>query len=135
MLSVSDTCVNHEGVESVTRRYHVTLHSPMGPRSGTLSLEERNKKITGTLFLLAHQNPVKGRRSTDGRLWLYHQIVTAVCQYSCQSVFLDDEKHLRGELQMEVLHWCDPAKKTWAVMPWSGEIMETDGHFRKEKPH
>ena len=36
----------------MTHRYHITLHSPMGPREGELSLTgEMNGTVTGVLSL------------------------------------------------------------------------------------
>ena len=52
----------------MTHRYHITLHSPMGPREGELSLTgEMNGTVTGVLSLLGFQQPVAGRGGrTDG---------------------------------------------------------------------
>ena len=60
------------------RKYHMVLHSPMGPRDGTLALEEDRGTVTGTLNILSHELPIRGSRQADGCLRLAHQIITAV---------------------------------------------------------
>lgn len=105
------------------RKYHVVLHSQMGPKEGTLTLNETHGSVTGTLCILAHELSVHGSRAPDGRLHLRHQVVTAVSTYPCQSILKDTEGTLSGELRM------DPSGAPWnggrpqpeVIMSWSGE--------------
>ncbi len=108
------------------RKYRVVLHSQMGPKNGTMTLNEEHGIVTGTLYLLSHELPVSGSRAPDGRLHLIHQVVTAVSTYPCRSVLEDTEGTLSGELQM------DPSQAPWSggrpqpevIMTWSGEQFE-----------
>ena len=108
------------------RKYHMILHSQMGPKRGTLTLHEERGAVTGTLSLLSHELPVSGSRAPDGRLYLIHQVVTAVSAYPCRTVLEDTEGILTGELQM------DPSGAPWSggrpqpkvTMSWSGEEFE-----------
>lgn len=45
--------------------------------------------MEGTLSILSHELSVRGTRDGDGRLHLFHQIVTAVSAYPCQSILTD----------------------------------------------
>lgn len=108
------------------RKYHMVLHSPMGPRDGTLALEEDRGTVTGTLNILSHELPIRGSRQADGCLRLAHQIITAVGEYPCCSVLWDTDGILSGELQMDQseTRWgCSKYQKN-TVMPWSGERLE-----------
>ena len=59
----------------MTHRYHITLHSPMGPREGELSLTgEMNGTVTGVLSLLGFQQPVAGHESS-GHIQLQHSLL------------------------------------------------------------
>lgn len=108
------------------RKYHMVLHSEMGRKHGTLTLNEERGTVTGTLCLLSHELPVSGSRGPDGRLHLVHQVVTAVSTYPCRSVLKDTGETLSGELQM------DPSGAPWSggrpqpkvVMTWSGELFQ-----------
>lgn len=102
------------------------LCSPMGPREGTLTLEESCGKVVGTLCILSHEIPVHGSRGTDGGLYLIHPIITAVSQYPCRSVLWDMGNTLSGELQMDQSGalWGRSKYQTKTVMPWSGEQLE-----------
>lgn len=108
------------------KQYHMVLRSPMGPREGALTLDERCGEVVGTLRILSHEVPIYGRRGTDGRLYLTHQIITAVGEYPCQSVLEDSGSTLSGEL------WMDQSGALWGrskyyaktVMDWSGEQLE-----------
>ena len=45
--------------QTMTHRYRITLHSPMGPREGELTLTgEVNGAVTGILSVLGFQQPV-----------------------------------------------------------------------------
>lgn len=110
----------------VIKKYHMVLRSPMGPREGTLVLDEDRDQVAGTLCILSHEVPVHGRRGADGGLYLTHQIITAVSEYPCKSVLWDTGGTLSGEL------WMDQSGALWGcskyqaktVMPWSGEQLE-----------
>ena len=111
------------------REYRMVLHSPMGPRSGTLRLHEKGKTITGTLCVLSHEIPVCGKRTADGRLQLTHHIITAVSEYPCQSILWDEGKTVSGELHMDQAGapWGCSKYQIETVMPWSGvQIEETE---------
>ena len=100
------------------RKYHMVLHSEMGPKRGTLTLDEDQGTVTGTLSLLSHELPVSGSRTPDGRLHLIH--------HPCRSVLEIAGRTLSGELQM------DPSGAPWSggrpqpkvIMSWSGEQFE-----------
>lgn len=113
-------------VDLVTKTYHMVLRSPMGPREGTLTLDERCGEVVGTLCILSHALPVRGRRGTDGRLYLTHPIITAVSEYPCQSVLQDRGDTLCGELWMDQSGalWGRSKYQTKTVMTWSGKQLE-----------
>ena len=115
------------------KNYHMVLHSPMGPREGTLTLEEHCGKVDGTLWILSHAVPVRGRRDTDGRLHLTHSIITSVCEYPCRSVLQDVDGALSGELWMDQsgAPWGCGKYQTQTVMSWSGEQLEEMEATRK----
>lgn len=110
----------------MTKKYHMVLRSPLGPREGTLTLDERRGEVTGTLCILSHEVPVHGRRGADGRLHLMHPIITVVSEYPCQSVLKDMGGALSGELWMDQsgAPWGCGKYQTQTVMPWSGEQLE-----------
>lgn len=110
----------------MTKKYHMVLHSPMGPREGMLTIEESHGEIAGTLCILSHKLSVHGSRGTDGCLYLIHQIITAVSEYPCQSILRDMGSRLAGELRMDQSGalWGRSKYQTKAVMPWSGERLE-----------
>ena len=105
------------------KKYHMVLRSPMGPREGSLILDENRGQVAGTLCILSHETPVYGIRSADGCLHLLHRIITAVGEYPCQSVLRDMGNTLAGELQMDQsgAFWGRSRYQTKTVMPWSGE--------------
>lgn len=107
----------------MTRKYHLVLHSPMGPRDGTLTMEEDCGTVTGTLSILDHQLPVTGSRGADGEVRLTHRIVTSVSEYPCRSVLRDAGGTVSGELRMDQTGalWGCSRYQTETVMPWSGE--------------
>ena len=77
----------------MTHRYHITLHSPMGPREGELS-----GTVTGVLSLLGFQQPVNGWEER-GHIRLEHRLRTAMQELDCVSL-LD----LAGETITGVTH-------------------------------
>lgn len=110
----------------VIKKYHMVLRSPMGPREGTLTLDEHRGKVAGTLCILSHALPVHGCRGTDGRLYLTHQIITAISEYPCQSILRDTGNTLSGELWMDQSGalWGCSKYQTKTVMSWSGKQLE-----------
>lgn len=105
------------------RKYHMVLHSQMGPKNGLLTLNEEHGTVTGTLYLLSHELPVSGSRTPDGRLHLIHQVVTAVSTYPCQSVLEDTGGTLSGELQVDpsAAPWSGGRPQPKVIMTWSGD--------------
>ena len=76
--------------------YQVTLQSQMGPREGQLTLQYKGSFVTGTLKLVGYVNAVRGLRSEDGTLHLFHSIQTAVSTFPCESVLQLQEGRLTG---------------------------------------
>ena len=80
-------------------RYRITLHSPMGPREGELTLTgEVNGAVTGILSVLGFQQPVSGRESS-GHIQLQHRLRTAMQELDCVSLL-----ELTGETITGVTH-------------------------------
>ena len=83
----------------MTHRYRITLHSPMGPREGELTLTgEVNGAVTGILSVLGFQQPVSGRESS-GHIQLQHRLRTAMQEPDCGSLL-----ELAGETITGVTH-------------------------------
>ena len=83
----------------MTHRYRSTLHSPMGPREGELTLTgEVNGAVTGILSVLGFQQPVSGRESS-GHIQLQHRLRTAMQELDCVSLL-----ELTGETITGVTH-------------------------------
>ena len=83
----------------MTHRYRITLHSPMGPREGELTLTgEVNGAVTGILSVLGFQQPVSGRESS-GHIQLQHRLRTAMQELDCVSLL-----ELTGETIPGVTH-------------------------------
>ena len=102
----------------------------MGLRDGMLMLNEVRGSVTGMLQILSHDLPVYGSRGSEGELHLVHSIITAIGQYSCQSILRETGTTLTGELQMDQTDalWGRSKYQNKAVMPWSGErLEETEG--------
>lgn len=111
------------------RKYRMVLYSQMGPKSGTLRLREENEIITGALCVLSHEIAIFGKREADGRLHLIHRIITAVSEYSCQSILWDAGNTLSGELHVDQsgTPWGCSKYQAETIMPWSGvQIEETE---------
>ena len=83
----------------MTHRYRITLHSPMGPREGELTLTgEVNGAVTGILSVLGFQQPVSGRESS-GHIQLQHRLRPAMQELDCVSLL-----ELTGETITGVTH-------------------------------
>lgn len=81
-------------------RYQIMLDSPLGQRSGTLTLREEGGQVCGTLSLLGTDNPVEGTR--DGsQLRLRHLLRTRVSRLECTTTLCSSEDGtLRGTVQV-----------------------------------
>ena len=80
--------------------YHIVVDSQLGPRQGTLTMEEHDNVISGILSLLGFENRVEGRR--EGRtLYLRHKLRTLVSQLSCQSELELQQDTLAGTIHSE----------------------------------
>ena len=89
----------------MTHRYRITLHSPMGPREGELTLTgEVNGAVTGILSVLGFQQPVSGRESS-GHIQLQHRLRTAMQELD--SAGTDRRDHHRRDPHGQGLHPLD----------------------------
>lgn len=80
-------------------QYQIMLDSPLGQRSGTLTLREEGGQVCGTLSLLGTDNPVEGTR--DGsQLRLRHLLRTRVSRLDCETVLRAAEGALEGTVQV-----------------------------------
>ncbi len=77
-------------------QYYVTLHSQMGPRTGVLTLQYQGENVTGSLYLLACHNFVRGVQTRDGKLHLFHSIQTAISSFPCETVLELQNGRLTG---------------------------------------
>lgn len=77
-------------------QYQVTLHSQMGPRNGTLTLNCQDRRITGTLVLVGYCNPIQGEMSDDGKLHIRHRIQTVMSTFLCETVLEQHSDTLTG---------------------------------------
>lgn len=96
----------------MTRQYQVTLHSQMGPRHGTLRLEENGQKLSGTLSLLNCDNQVQGAWVGEGQIRLTHLIRSVVSDHKCVSTFRLEGDTLSGEA----------VTSCGVTMPWEGKL-------------
>ena len=83
------------------QEYKVVLESQLGPRAGTLRLEEKEGVITGSIILRGVENAVLGEWTGEHSLSLSHYLRTQVSNLECISVFeLEGEKAF-GTLQSD----------------------------------
>ena len=92
------------------KQYKLVLESQLGPREGTLQLEDQHGVLTGTITLLGHQNPVSGQWTRDHSFRLFHHLHTQISDLSCVSVFEMQGDTITGYLQ-----------NGGNVMKWHGE--------------
>lgn len=88
--------------------YRVVLESQVGPREGTLRLEEQNGALTGTITLLGVENPVFGQWTGNRSFQISHHLRTKLSDLTCVSVFeLDENGGLTGTLRngQNVMKW------------------------------
>jgi len=97
----------------MSERYRVVLEGQLGPRTGTLELDEQGGRITGTLSILGFDNPVSGERVGEGRLCLRHDLRTEWTRFPCESLLEVEEGRLSGA-----------ASGAGARMLWHGETEE-----------
>lgn len=76
-------------------RYHVVLESPLGERSGTLTLRGSGDAVTGTLSLLGVDNPVAGAWE-GASLVLRHVLRTGLSKLECSTRLYEEDGGLRG---------------------------------------
>ena len=91
-------------------QYRIVLESQLGPRKGTLQLEDQNGTLTGTITLLGYENPVSGEWTGEHSIRLSHHLHTKISGLSCVSVFEMEGDTITGILQND-----------WNVMKWHGE--------------
>ena len=96
------------------KQYKMVLESQLGPREGTLRLEEDNGLLKGTITLLGYENPVSGEWIGEHSIRLFHHLQTKITNLSCVSIFEIEGGTITGILQND-----------WNVMKWHGE-RETD---------
>lgn len=79
--------------------YQITLESPLGQRSGQLTLRGGNGLVAGTLSLLGFENPVEGTQEGP-LLRLHHPLRTRVSRLDCETVLRTAEGALEGTVQV-----------------------------------
>ena len=92
---------DEKGALGMTSWYQVTLHSPMGPREGTLRLTLSESGVTGTLFLLGMENPVAGEQVRACEFYLTHHLHSILSDLSCRSHLVVSQGVLTGEVETE----------------------------------
>lgn len=102
--------------------YRIVLESQLGPREGSLLLEERgNGVLVGSITLLGVENSVQGERKDKNFIRLSHHLRTQVSDLECISVFRLEGDRLSGTLQ-----------SSKCTMLWRGEkVTAGKGGFRK----
>lgn len=96
------------------KQYKMILESQLGPREGSLQLEDQDGMLKGTITLLEYENPVSGEWTGEHSIRLSHHLHTQISDLSCVSVFKMDGDQITGTLQ-----------NGWNVMKWHGK-KETD---------
>lgn len=80
--------------------YEIVVESQLGPRHGTLSMEETDDVVSGTLSLLSFENSVTGKREGK-KLCLHHKLRTLVSQLTCRTDLEMQENFLMGTIHSE----------------------------------
>lgn len=80
-------------------KYKIVLESQLGPREGTLQLEEKGGgTLTGSIILLGVENAVFGERIDNHSFRLSHHLRTQISDLKCISVFHLECSKLSGTL-------------------------------------
>ena len=80
--------------------YEIVVESQLGPRHGTLSMEETDDVVSGILSLLGFENSVTGKREGK-KLCLHHKLRTLVSQLTCRTDLELQESSLTGTIHSE----------------------------------
>ncbi len=96
-------------------QYHIVLEGQLGQRAGTLTLTAENGDVTGTFYVLGHENPVRGTIKGD-TLELFHDLRTAVSVLPCRTTAELCGNELFGTVTTGS-----------AVLRFSGEKIDTKG--------
>ena len=84
------------------REYRIVLESQLGPREGTLRLEEEKEgTMAGSIYLLGFENVAIGRWTSKNSFQLSHHLRTQVSDLECVSIFNLDGGKIVGTLQNE----------------------------------
>ena len=82
------------------KEYRIVLESQLGPREGTLRLEEEKEgAVTGSITLLGVENAALGEWTGEHSLRLLHHLRTGVSDLECISVFDMVGDKISGTLQ------------------------------------
>lgn len=107
--------VQRQKEEKRMEKYKIVLESQLGPREGTLQLEEKGEgTLTGSITLLGVENAVFGERIDNHSFRLSHHLRTQISDLKCISVFHLECGKLSGTLYND--------KNT---MLWHGERVST----------
>lgn len=100
-------------------RYKLVLEGQLGPRNGTLELENQNGTLKGTITLLGYENSVGGEWIGEHSIRLSHHLHTQISDLSCVSIFELEGDTITGIMQ-----------NGRNVMKWHGEkeISKKGGH-------
>ena len=80
-------------------QYKIVLESQLGPREGTLQLEEQYGILKGTITLLGYENSVLGEWTGEHSIRLSHHLHTKISNLSCVSVFEMEGDTITGILK------------------------------------
>ena len=102
--------------------YRIVLESQLGPRTGTLRLqEEKEGAVTGWITLLGVENAALGEWIGEHAIRLYHHLCTRVSDLKCVSVFRLEGSKISGTLQSDA-----------NTMLWHGEkVSDEEGGTEK----
>jgi hypothetical protein len=88
-------------------KYNMILESQLGPREGTLQLEDQDGVLKGTIGLLGFENPVTGQWTGEHSFRLSHHLRTLVSDLSCVSTLELEGNKIFGILRNDrnVMQW------------------------------